>query len=223
MNRISCAHVAGGRSVADTNIWAKTVALVISLRSLAVCLDLYLTYVYVMTNPGNYPPPQFDCPPQAPVLKPSSFQHDSSEPTKFQATRDWNWFDTPTSFPPPQPPGPWNSYGQVNNWHAGPWHQNFGPNRHRGEWEGPVTHTRMLQIFFQLFSAPRLIFGWFHWHRVISEGRRPALWTSGFWWQEGRQDHRWGHEKLENALWATHAPVLVVVIVLIWNKHCFGD
>lgn len=87
-----------------------------------------------MTNPGNYPPPVFDCPPQAPVLKPSSFQCDSSEPGKFQATRDWNWFDTQVSFPPPQPPGPWNSYGHVNNWHAGSWHQNSGPNRHRGSY-----------------------------------------------------------------------------------------
>ncbi|KAG5262000.1 hypothetical protein AALO_G00290970 [Alosa alosa] len=84
-----------------------------------------------MTNPGNYPPPVFDCPPQAPVLKASTFQWDSSEPSAFQATRDWNWFEPQASFPPPQPPGPWNTHGH-GNWHAGPWHQNFGPNRHRG-------------------------------------------------------------------------------------------
>ncbi|XP_012675211.2 nuclear fragile X mental retardation-interacting protein 1 [Clupea harengus] len=84
-----------------------------------------------MTNPGNYPPPVFNCPPQAPVLKPSALQWDTSEPSTFQAARDWNWFGPQPTFPQPPPPGPWNTYTQ-GNWHDGPWQQNFGANRSRG-------------------------------------------------------------------------------------------
>ncbi|KAL2088167.1 hypothetical protein ACEWY4_016995 [Coilia grayii] len=97
-------------------------------------MKLYINNVYKMSNPGNYPSPVFDCPPQAPVLKPSTFQwNSSSEPSTFQAARDWSWSEPQAYFPPPQPPGPWNwNPNPHGNWHGGPWHQNYGPNRHRG-------------------------------------------------------------------------------------------
>ncbi|XP_063068046.1 nuclear fragile X mental retardation-interacting protein 1 [Engraulis encrasicolus] len=90
-----------------------------------------------MTNPGSYPSPVFDCPPQAPVLKASTFQFDSSsEPSKFQATRDWSWSERQPSYanPPQHPPGPWTwNQNPHGNWQGGNWHhQNYGQNRHRG-------------------------------------------------------------------------------------------
>ncbi|XP_076872042.1 FMR1-interacting protein NUFIP1 [Brachyhypopomus gauderio] len=43
-----------------------------------------------MAEPGRYPPPNFSCPTQQPVLRAPTFQW-TSEQHKFSASRDWTW------------------------------------------------------------------------------------------------------------------------------------
>lgn len=80
-----------------------------------------------MAEPGQYPPPDFGCPP------PSSFQHQPhSRPGSFHPSM-WSWSSTPTE--------PSWDHGGPAGWHSGgaPWfgsaqnHWGHGPGRPYGE------------------------------------------------------------------------------------------
>ncbi|KAI4886650.1 hypothetical protein NFI96_012770 [Prochilodus magdalenae] len=85
-----------------------------------------------MSEPGSYPPPNFSCPAQEPVLRPPSFDW-SPQPQaeKFQASRDWNWAQS-------APPSAWNSSPSAS---SGPY-PNYGQHRYPGPYNHDYRYGR---------------------------------------------------------------------------------
>ncbi|KAL7891058.1 hypothetical protein AOLI_G00005340 [Acnodon oligacanthus] len=80
-----------------------------------------------MSEPGSYPPPDFSCPAQEPVLRPPAFQWAPQQHAeKFQASRDWSWIQS-------APPAAWNPNSNPTvPLSQGPYYQNYVQHRYPG-------------------------------------------------------------------------------------------
>ncbi|XP_036426387.1 nuclear fragile X mental retardation-interacting protein 1 isoform X2 [Colossoma macropomum] len=82
-----------------------------------------------MSEPDSYPPPNFSCPAQQPVLRPPAFQWTSQQRAeKFQASRDWSWIQSapPVAWnPSSSPTAPFSGY-------QGPYYPNYVQHRYPG-------------------------------------------------------------------------------------------
>ncbi|XP_028837979.1 FMR1-interacting protein NUFIP1 isoform X2 [Denticeps clupeoides] len=97
-----------------------------------------------MTEPGNYPPPNFDLPSPGPFIRPAAFQWTPPEPGGFQATRDWNWFQQPPAGA--APPGLWNRslpwrWQDPPNHQSGQFHKTWDRHAHQ-DWGGVKRNKR---------------------------------------------------------------------------------